>query len=540
MSIDARAFAAEHGLQYHQPQPLPSGLRTVADALVACAEARPDTEVVVDRHRRLTGAELLVEADRVAATFDALGCRPLDRVAASLPNSIDVVTHFLGAMRAGLVWVGVNRALAPPEKAYQVADGAVRLVVTEAETAAALRSQVDEAVVIGVDDWAMQVASAEPSRPATAIDPYAPAVIAYTSGTTGRPKGAVHSQHNLLVPPSVIVHGDAGRRFVQGCCLPLTIINMQVLSTVQTLLGGGSLVVMDRIDVLGVVEWVRDEGIERIYATPPLVHDLLSRPDVDRADLVTLEHLVVGGAKAPTGLNERFIEWFGEPFSHGYGLTEAPTGVTTPRPGEHPPEGSAGAARLHVDVSIRNAEGEPVGSDVDGEICLSASTGGPFAGVWCGLLGYWDQPEATAATIVDGVIHSADVGSIDADGYLYVRDRRSELIIRGGANVYPAEVERVIEAVAEVAEAAVVGRPDDRLGEEVVAFVLARPGHAIDVAALDAYCRAQLARYKVPVTWYGVEDFPRNAMSKVVKPRLREWLADDPTVEIVAEVLNVR
>src|SRR5262249_21781769 len=141
------------------------------------------------------------------------------------------------------------------------------------------------------------------------------------------------------------------------------------------------------------------------------------------------------------------------------------------------------------------------------------------------MLGYWNRPDVTETTLRQGVLHTGDVGMLDANGILTVRDRRSDLIIRGGANVYPAEVERVIESTSLVAEAAVVGRPHERLGEEVVAFVEPAPGRQFDVVALDAACRADLAAYKVPVSWYEVETFPRNAMGKVPKPDLRRWLS---------------
>jgi long-chain acyl-CoA synthetase len=153
------------------------------------------------------------------------------------------------------------------------------------------------------------------------------------------------------------------------------------------------------------------------------------------------------------------------------------------------------------------------------------------------MLGYWNHPEVTAAALRGGVLHTGDVGAVDRNGYLWVRDRRSDLIIRGGANVYPAEVERVLEATGLIAEAAVVGRDHSRLGEEVVAFVSAAPGVELDVQGLVSRCHAELAGYKVPSSWFVVAAFPRNAMGKVVKPQLRAWLAakeDAPTLDVVA------
>jgi acyl-CoA synthetase (AMP-forming)/AMP-acid ligase II len=177
-------------------------------------------------------------------------------------------------------------------------------------------------------------------------------------------------------------------------------------------------------------------------------------------------------------------------------------------------------------VTIRDPGGGLVGPDAEGEICVEPSDRGPLAGCYTTMLGYWDRPEASADALRGGILHTGDVGVIDADGCLWVRDRRSDLIIRGGANVYPAEVERVVEATGLVAEVSVVGREDARLGEEVVAFVAPAAGRSLDLPAIERACREQLAGYKVPVTWYEVASFPRNAMGKVLKPHLRQWLAD--------------
>jgi acyl-CoA synthetase (AMP-forming)/AMP-acid ligase II len=191
--------------------------------------------------------------------------------------------------------------------------------------------------------------------------------------------------------------------------------------------------------------------------------------------------------------------------------------------------GSSGIAREHVEVTIRDADGKVLGPDREGEICVGPAPEGVFAGCYSTMLGYWNQPDRTEETLRQGVLHTGDVGRLDADGVLWVLDRRSDLIIRGGANVYPAEVERVVEEMSEIAEVAVVPRQHERLGEEVIGIIIA--AHGIDVADLDERklieaCCARLAKYKVPLEWYGVEQFPRNAMGKVVKPVLRRWLDD--------------
>jgi long-chain acyl-CoA synthetase len=519
------AFLADHGLHRRQGRPIPRTPATVAALIDTVAEAQASLPAVVDRRTRLTCGALRAAVDRAVSVYRHAGLKPLDRVAVSLPNTVDNVVAFLAAMRAGLIWVGINTHLAGPEQRFILEDAGVDLLLAEPTMVEDLPAGRWRPVVVERNQPGTWWSGADPAPvDLSTIDPWGPAAIAYTSGTTGRPKGVVHSQHNMLLPGAAITAAEPAP-LVQGVCLPLTILNMQVLGTVQTLLSGGLIVAMDRIDVRGVLEHVRDFRVQRMYTTPPTVYDLLTRDDVVPADISSLIHLGVGGAKLPEGLRERYRARFGQDFVVGYGLTEAPTGVTgsVGVTGPPAPAGSSGRARPQLEVTIQDAGGSQLGAGEEGEICIGPAQAGPYAGCYTPMLGYWDRPAATAEALRGGVLHTGDVGRIDADGALWVLDRRSELIVRGGANVYPAEVERAAEASGLVTEIAVLGRPHPRLGEEVVAFVRLAPGTVL--SELDTVCREQLARYKVPVTWYVVEEFPRNAMGKVVRSDLRSWLA---------------
>jgi len=256
-------------------------------------------------------------------------------------------------------------------------------------------------------------------------------------------------------------------------------------------------------------------------SVPTTFHDLLTHPDVKHDDLATLTRPAVGGAPPPDELKQLFLERFGFEIQEGYGLTEAPTSVTHTDPSRPRIPGSAGQAHPHQVVRILDDAGAELPPGEVGEICVGPRSSGPWAHVYTPMLGYWQRPDATAEVLRGGVLHTGDLGCLDAEGNLYIKDRRSELILRGGANVYPAEVERALHADRRVAACAVLSVPDLRLGERVVAAVQLVRGAQASAEELQAHCRSQLARYKVPDRIVFVTAFPRNAMNKIVKRDLR-------------------
>jgi acyl-CoA synthetase (AMP-forming)/AMP-acid ligase II len=354
------------------------------------------------------------------------------------------------------------------------------------------------------------------------VDPGAPAGIAYTSGTTGHPKGAVHSQHGLLAPGAVLVESrgyDATLR--KGDCFPFTILNMAVLTTLLVSQAGGCSIVMDRIDAEGVAEWIRAERVTTWNGPPALLHTLAHDEAVAAADLASLTEVWTGGADCPEAIRRAFEAKFGLPVLATYGLSEAPTVVAIDPPdGAHVP-GASGRPLPHLAVRIRGEDGRELPAGETGEVCVAPAHGDDRYRL---MLGYWERPDATAATLAGGELHTGDLGFLDADGYLHVRDRKSLVVIRGGANVYPAEVERVLHERPEIAAAAVLGVPDERLGERVAAVVELAPGAAFDEDAVRAHCLANLAKYKVPERFVVVDAFPRNAMGKIVRAALPDLL----------------
>ena len=534
MGTDA-AWHAANGLKpSRQRPPLPvEGPQTIKELLERWVLERPDAPALVGRHGRYSYRELDAAVARAASAMHDLGLRAPDRIAACLPNDVDIVIAFLASQRLGLVWVGVNRLLAAAEKIHLLRDCGARAYLVSRELAAEIEDQ-REAVpelerLLRVDpeapacEWRRLLDRVEgASAPEVDIDPFAASAIAYTSGTTGFPKGAVHSQHNLLLPGAVAsMRKDRPRPDRHGVVLPMTILNLIVLGPLYVLYDGRCLVAMDRTDALGVAAWVREERIGAFDGVPTIIHDLLTHPEVTPADLETLKAPGMGGADTPPELAGLYRERFGAQVIVGYGMTEAPTAVAWTDGTAPPTPGLCGRPVAQVEIEILDERGALVAPGEVGEICVRAARKGEFAGVYTPMLGYWRNPEATAKVLVEGRYHTGDLGFLASDGNLHIRGRRNELILRGGANVYPAEVERVLGLHPEVEAAAVFGLPDPRLGERVVAVVQPRAGASPDEGTLKQHVGGQLARYKVPEAVRFVDEMPRNAMNKIVKARLR-------------------
>jgi acyl-CoA synthetase (AMP-forming)/AMP-acid ligase II len=318
----------------------------------------------------------------------------------------------------------------------------------------------------------------------------------------------IHSQHNLMVPPASFI--EIGR-FVGGSrigvAFPLTILNMIVQSFLSSLAVGGTCCVLTRRDAGGMLEQIDDHRVQFISLVPTTAYDIVHRfADQARAN-DSLRRVVVGGGHVRPELLRDLAEVFGVDVEHGYGLTEAPTLVTNGVAGIPL---NAGRALPHVHVDVRDEAGQPV-VDEPGEIVLSTKRDGPWAGVWTPFLGYWGR-----STVPRGhpqEVWTADYGRMDASGTLTVLDRRSDIILRGGSNVYPAEIERVVTAHDDVQSAVVVGRAHERLGQVPVAIVELRDPGQVDVAELVAYCRERIAAYKVPDVVI-VPEIRRNALGK--------------------------
>lgn len=338
----------------------------MSDVLERGLRAHPERLALVGRHGRYTWAELDPAADRAAQALRDLGVAPGDGVAACLPNDADIVVAFLGALRLGALWVGVSRALAPPEKRYLLDDCDASVLLATGDVAASLEPLRGELPSLrhllradpgdARSDWARVLAADVPKRPDVDIDPFAPAAVAYTSGTTGFPKGAVHSQHNLLLPGAVTAaRGDTPADENLGVVLPLTILNLMVLGPLVAWQVGCPCVCMDRIDAPGIAAWVRDERVAAFAGVPAILHDLLTHPEVRPEDLGPLKRPMVGGADCPESFRSLYRERFGREVGIGYGMTEAPTAVTAGEGGDLR-LGLCGQPLPQIEITIRDGE----------------------------------------------------------------------------------------------------------------------------------------------------------------------------------------
>ena len=509
-----------------EPGPIPT---SVGNVLERALERDPAHEALVCVDARLTYEQLDQAVDRAAGALATIGIKEDDAVAVSLPNASDVVITFHAVARLGAIWLGINRNLAPPEKRFIMEDAKARLLLATSDVADGLAdtfhgNSMPPIIVAGNDagSWRDLVESsvAGYKRPRRqAVDPVG---IAYTSGTTGRPKGVVHSHANVLLPGAMLAAArDFGPDLRKGDCAALTILNMQVTSTLLVAQAGGTQIVMDRVDPVGVAAWVRDEAVSSWFGVPTILQGLASAEDVAVEDLRSLTDTWTGGTYLPEPVRQAFEARFRCRVSATYGLTEAPTVVTIEGRGEARISGSSGEPLPHLVVEIRDGEKVlPIGKA--GEVTVRARDEGPWAQLYRPMISYLGNPESTAETVREGVLYTGDSGYLDDLGRLFVRDRMNALILRGGANVYPAEVERVLLEAPGVQGAAVVGIADDRLGQRVAAAVEAQEGRVLDVDVLSSHCSSQLARYKVPEYWK-LETLPRNAMGKVMRTQVEAW-----------------
>jgi long-chain acyl-CoA synthetase len=517
----------------------------LGELLAHTALESPDRVALVeaDSGRRVTWAQLDAEVDRVANGLNAAGLVAGYRVLLSLGNRVEFVTCYLAALRARLVVVPVNPRAATGELVRMIADSGARLVVADRSTAVTVRAAVSglQDALEGADDELRERAAvprvavvgapampgeltyaelhgAPGSVPAPAAsDPDALAVLLYTSGTSGRPRAAMLSHRALLanieqsaaVEPRMLTGDDV----VFGV-LPL--FHVYGLNAVlgQVLRQGSRLVLVEGFDAEGSLDIIEDEAVSVVPVAPPVFAYWMAVPDLrDRVSGVRL--MLSGSAPLSTELVDSFVDRTGVAVHQGYGLTEAAPVVTSTLCSATVKAGSVGAALPGISIRLVDEAGRPPEGEDSGEIHVRGDN--LFSGYW---------PDGVDGPDAEGWFATGDVGFLDGDGDLFLVDRLKELVIVSGFNVYPIEVEDVIAEVDGVAEAAVIGAPDELTGERVIAYVRQVTGASLAAEELEAavreHCVARLARFKQPVEIHVVAELPHTVTGKVAKGRLRE------------------
>ena len=503
----------------------------LASILERSARAYGDRPAVVDGDRVTSFRELDRRANRFARGMAERGLGAGDRVALLLGNRLEWFDATFGLLKQGLVRSYVNPRSAPPEIAYQLEDsGASLLVVSEdlapLVSAVTLPAGVELMVTgAGYEDW---LGRFDPSADLLVGGDDDLAALMYTSGTTGRPKGAMQTHRNWLASTQAqLLELDLRRDDVLLHVGPMSHASG---GTVYPLLFRGGLQVVHRgFDPVAMLEAIPRHQVTLLMMVPTMLYFLLDVLDAHPLELSSLRTIMYGGSPMAPERLERCLAKLGPVFVQSYGQTEALGGETFLHKDQHTPGNprllSAGRPTLHVEMKVVDDEGREVAPGELGEVLVR----GPHV-----MAGYWNRPEATAEVLdVEGWFHSSDVGRFDDEGYLFIVDRKADMIVSGGFNVYPREVEDVLLERPEVLEAAVIAVPDERFGESVKAVVRLRDGAAIDPETLRSHCRDRLAGFKVPRSIDIVSaEIPKNPNGKPLRRLVREpfWVGRDRRV----------
>ncbi|NAS27295.1 AMP-binding protein [Herbidospora sp. NEAU-GS84] len=496
-----------------------------------------DKTFVVYEDERLTYAEFFRATATLAHALRDSGIAKGDRVAIAMRNYPEWIVSFSAVLAIGAIAVPLNAWWTAAELEYALGDSGARLVITDGERA----DRVAGVPLIvtrrgsfeGGRDWDDVLADEKTTLPPVELSPDDPATIFYTSGTTGRSKGALGSHRNLGQAPMTVAYAmmrgvamagrdpaeSAGQRRITLLTVPLFHATGCFAVLMTTMFTGGGLVLMYKWDPGRALELIERERATVMSGVPTNAWQLLSHPALDKHDISSLTAISYGGAPAPPKLLERITALLPDRTpSNGYGMTET-TALAIYNSGReyaaHPD--SIGRPLAVMDVKICDPGGRELPRGEVGELCMR----GPVV-----IMGYWNRPDATAEAIVDGWLHTGDLARIDEEGLVYIVDRAKDMVIRGGENVYCAEVEAALFEHPAIDDAAVIGIPDEELGEQVGAVV--RITSPVTAGDLRAFLRTRLAEFKIPVRfWFHEEELPRNPGGKILKTVLRRQVLRD-------------
>jgi long-chain acyl-CoA synthetase len=485
----------------------------LAGILTASAERDPDHTAIKLDDLELSYAALNGVSAHIAGLLKDRGFQRGDRVGVMLPNVPYFPVLYYGVLRAGGVVVPMNPLLKKREVAYYLSDSGAKLLFAWHGFAEDAQAGAQEAgaqcLLVAPGEFEQQVGAAtpDPSVADTADDDTA--VLLYTSGTTGQPKGAELTHANLTLNAQGSRElFDLGSDAIVLGALPLFHSFGQTCGLNATIGGGGTLTLIPRFDPAKALEIMQRDKVNVFQGVPTMYGAMLHHPERESYDTSSLKLCGSGGSAMPVELLHGFDEAFGCKILEGYGLSETSPVASFNHADRERKPGSIGTPIKGVEMRVVDDEGNEVPQGEVGEIVVRG---------YNVMKGYWQRPEATAETIIDGWLHTGDMGRTDEDGYFYVVDRKKELIIRGGYNVYPREVEEVLYEHPDVREAAVLGVPHDEYGEEVGAAVALKEGANATPDELRDYVKGQVAAYKYPRLVWLVDDLPKGPTGKILK-----------------------
>jgi long-chain acyl-CoA synthetase len=493
-------------------------MTNLATILANSAASHPGRTAVRLDERALSYRELDELSARVASWLAGRGITPGDRVGLMAPNTLEFVELYYGILRAGAVVVPLNPLFKSREVSYHLSDSGAALAfawhgVADQATAGAAGAGTD-LVIIEPSELADTLGRCDPAPAVADRAPSDTAVILYTSGTTGQPKGAELTHANLIsnievtrttllnLRPADVMLGalplfhSFGQTVVMGCAIAT----------------GGCLTLLPRFDPVRALEIIKRDQVTVLAGVPTMYAAILHSAGGNAGDVASLRLCVSGGAAMPVELMRAFEKQFDCMILEGYGLSETSPVASFNHPDRERKPGTIGQAIAGVEMRIQDDEADPLPPGEIGEIAIRGHNV---------MKGYWQRPRETAEAMAGGWFRTGDLGRVDAEGYFSIVDRKKDMIIRGGLNVYPREVEEVLYEHPAVAEAAVIGVPDELLGEEVAAVVTLKPGASADPDQLREHVKGQLAAYKYPRHVWIVDALPYGGSGKILKRAIK-------------------
>lgn len=504
-------------------------MTNLVDIIWNHAQQQPEANALregVDEAERIWSYDRLARnISGVIPEFQRRGIQPGDRVLFVVPTSAEFVLAYHALAALGAIAVTVNAACTARELQYFIEDSEPVLALGWKEDGKGFEQLEKAAEATDVSTWLLEpgvfddLVADSLAEPADLADG-TPMAILYTSGTTGRPKGAVLTHNNIMACGRMAATtNELGSSDSLGTGLPMFHVFAQVAVMHTVFHGGASLSLLRPFTPHGMMEMMVKHQLTSASGVPTMWNAMLHVPNPYRPeDFSNMQKVTSGGAALPIQVAKKFYQAFGGDVIEGYGLTETTGYGIGNRPHATRKEGSIGLPVEGVDVTILDDNGQELGVNEIGEIALD----GPVV-----MKEYWGRPDATAATFTGRWFRTGDLGRIDEDGYVFIVDRKKDLIIRGGYNVYPREVEEVLYTHPDVVEAAVAGVPDEHLGEEIAAVITLRPDATPDAPALKEWLGEYLAHYKIPRIYHFVESLPKGATGKILKRAIdRDELRD--------------